>query len=65
MEEAFNSTNWQADLTLEFAPRAGKTRKVTSKRLGPLTVQRAFSQKVMSTIPTCYTPLVAWLEVTN
>lgn len=42
MEEAFKSTNWQADLTLEFAPRAGKTRKVTSKRLGPLTVQRAF-----------------------
>jgi len=33
---------WQASIDLGFAPRAGKTRLVTSQHLGPLRVQRPF-----------------------
>jgi len=42
MEAVAKNTNWQADLALDFAPRAGKTRLIASQRRGPLTVQRAF-----------------------
>jgi urease accessory protein len=42
MEGVAKNTNWQADLALDFAPRAGKTRMIASQRRGPLTVQRAF-----------------------
>ncbi|MDP6164578.1 MAG: urease accessory protein UreD [Gammaproteobacteria bacterium] len=34
--------NWQADLALEFAAKAGKTRLASSHRRGPLAVQRSF-----------------------
>ncbi|MDP6968075.1 MAG: urease accessory protein UreD [Gammaproteobacteria bacterium] len=42
MKHMSSRSSWQADLALEFAPKAGKTRLTASHRRGPLAVQRAF-----------------------
>lgn len=42
MKHMSSRASWQAELALEFAPRADKTRLVSSHRRGPLAVQRPF-----------------------
>lgn len=42
LTEQAASTGWQARLSLDFAPRAGRTELVRRQQFGPLTVQRPF-----------------------